>query len=502
MLGRSSRRARSRLSLQVHDGLVWVPATPGLPRLPPIAGEEIRISVPDRKFNFDPVSRVFPMDEQLTAATCSSLLDYGPTGLRPEVAAAMPTVSHDGRTYTFRIRPGFRFSPPSNEPVTAETFRYTIERTLSPLAQNYPYYAPDIVGLEAYEDAVKAKRPAHIAGIRAHGMTLSITLAKPAGDFLARLAIPLFCPVPLSTPLDPARVTGPVASDGPYYFASVEGDRIVLLRNPNYARPPPAPGGADRDHGRHPDPEGGRARRQRASSTTSRTTSTARRRCSASRASSTRLYGPGSAAARAGRQRFFLHTQPMFDMVVFNTQRPLFRNLRLRQAVEYALDRPAMARAFWDAPASERIVQVPGYGPGHVYPLSRPDLRTARRLAGRKPTPGRAPDAVRLRALRRGCSPQVEPRRDRDRRANRPVRRLRPEGRPGRVPQGRHDHRHVASVQRVRARPGAVLHGPARARTLGNAAPAGAVERARLPEAARAAARAPRPGARRGLHSA
>ena len=135
--------------LQVHDGLVWVPATPGLPRLPPIAGEEIRISVPERKFNFDPVSRVFPMDEQLTAATCSSLLDYGPTGLRPEVAAAMPTVSHGGRTYTFRIRPGFRFSPPSNEPVTAETFRYTIERTLSPLAQD-SYYAPAIVGLEAY----------------------------------------------------------------------------------------------------------------------------------------------------------------------------------------------------------------------------------------------------------------------------------------------------------------------------------------------------------------
>ena len=98
-----------------------------------------------------------------------------------------------------------------------------------------------------------------------------------------------------------------------------------------------------------------------------------------------RAYGPGTAAALADRQRFFLHPQPMFDMVVFNTQRPLFRNVRLRQAVEYALDRPAMARAFWDAPASERVVQIPGYGPGNVYPLSGPDLRTARRLAGSTP---------------------------------------------------------------------------------------------------------------------
>ena len=50
-----------------------------------------------------------------------------------EVAAAMPRVSPDGRTYTFTIRPGYRFSPPvSGEQVTAETFRASIERALSP----------------------------------------------------------------------------------------------------------------------------------------------------------------------------------------------------------------------------------------------------------------------------------------------------------------------------------------------------------------------------------
>jgi ABC-type transport system substrate-binding protein len=214
-------------------------------------------------------------------------------------------------------------------------------------------------------------------------MTLSIALAKPAGDFLARLAIPLFCPVPLSTPLDPARVKGPVASDGPYYFASVEGDRIVLLRNPNYA---------------------GRLTRRAARIVITDDVPTPKAvalvdsgqldylpydfdgptTLLGQQGELARLYGPGSAAARAGRQRFFLHTQPMFDMVVFNTQRPLFRSLHLRQAVEYTLDRPAMAHAFWDTPASERIVQIPDYGPGHVYPLSGPDLRTAHRLAGRK----------------------------------------------------------------------------------------------------------------------
>ena len=44
----------------------------------------------------------------------------------------MPAVTDGGRMYTFRVRKGYRFSPPSNEPVTAETFRYSIERALSP----------------------------------------------------------------------------------------------------------------------------------------------------------------------------------------------------------------------------------------------------------------------------------------------------------------------------------------------------------------------------------
>ena len=46
----------------------------------------------------------------------------------------MPTVSADGRTVTIRVRPGYRFSPGplgGGTPVTAETFRYTIERTFS-----------------------------------------------------------------------------------------------------------------------------------------------------------------------------------------------------------------------------------------------------------------------------------------------------------------------------------------------------------------------------------
>ncbi len=58
----------------------------------------------------------------------------------PEVAQSLPTRSADGKSYTFTIRQGFRFSPahPSNEPVTAQTFKDTIERTLNPRMKS-PY---------------------------------------------------------------------------------------------------------------------------------------------------------------------------------------------------------------------------------------------------------------------------------------------------------------------------------------------------------------------------
>ena len=44
----------------------------------------------------------------------------------------MPTVTDGGRTYTFRLRSGFRFSPPSGAPVTAAAFQRALERLLHP----------------------------------------------------------------------------------------------------------------------------------------------------------------------------------------------------------------------------------------------------------------------------------------------------------------------------------------------------------------------------------
>jgi DNA-binding SARP family transcriptional activator len=190
---------------------------------------------------------------QIEYTTCANLLRYpdapppGGARLVPDVAATMPSLSTDHRTYRFTISSGFRFSPPSDQPVTAQTFKYSIERALSPrLAENPtgqrppgPRIIDDIVGETAYR---RGKRPS-ISGIRVHGNTLSITLVRPSMDFLARLTAPFFCPVPTGTPFigggpyipNPSG-GGTVVSDGPYYVADeANGAFVMLKQNPNYA---------------------------------------------------------------------------------------------------------------------------------------------------------------------------------------------------------------------------------------------------------------------------
>src|SRR5438874_9228801 len=48
----------------------------------------------------------------------------------PEAATAFPTVSGNGKTYTFHVRPGMKLSDGS--PVTAASFQRAFERILSP----------------------------------------------------------------------------------------------------------------------------------------------------------------------------------------------------------------------------------------------------------------------------------------------------------------------------------------------------------------------------------
>jgi peptide/nickel transport system substrate-binding protein len=329
----------------------------------------------------DPALAYYVPTWQLEYATCAKLLNYpdapAPVGSRlvPEIAGAMPTVSADGRTYSFTIRDDFWFSPPAvGERVTAQSMKYTFERTLDRRMSSpaQPFF-DDIVGAQAFISGAASE----ISGIVAHGDTLTITLLEPAGDFLGRVAMPFTCAVPLSLPIDPDGVPAPVPSAGPYYIAAWSPRQSILaLRNPHYAgsRPrhfdsfeysigyPPATtlqrihdGLAD--HGPVPP---------------------------SAHADLAPRYGPNSPAAQRGRQQWFAEITPTIRYLAMNTERPLFANRYMRQAVNFALHRPALAaqRGEHAGVLTDQYVppNIPGFRDEAIYPLDGPNVVRAQEL--------------------------------------------------------------------------------------------------------------------------
>ena len=324
---------------------------------------------------------------QTLYTTCLGLVGYpdepAPDGfqLEPEAADALPTVSEDGRTYTFRIKPGFAFSPPSNEPVTAETFRYAIERTLAPVFDDDapgPRFYGDILGVEEY----RSGSADHVSGLVAEDDRLTITLVAPAPNFLHRLALPYACPVPVATPalrsgLNPEP---PVAGAGPYYLAQMIPKRLVVfLSNPNYegSRPQPFDAIAVKMKTEPAD-----AIDQVLQGTLDAAMLAGDNPVSGPGSSIAQEWGPASANAENGDQRWFGAPRLGVDFIALNTTRPAFSDPDVRRAVAVALDRDALSRIWVNAPTAGLLVpSVPGSA-GIGASVPDPDVERALELMG------------------------------------------------------------------------------------------------------------------------
>jgi YVTN family beta-propeller protein len=374
-------------SLTVAHGVVWMSVQPSASPEIPKTAERGRVARILQLEDDGPTDPALSFDRALCAGLYSYPARPYSEGARlgSEVADGPPLVSPDGRTYEFRLRRGYRFSPPSNEPLLAEAFERAIERALSPRMGSFAGgLLGDIVGAEDY----MAGRARRIAGISARGSTLVIRLERPAPDLTARLAAPFFCAVPPNTPITRGGVDA-VPSAGPYYVAShVQGRSLVLRRNPNYGGPRPHRLAeirytmGVREEKAVAAIEAGRADyvELNPQNFTPGVPAQLRRRL-------IRRYGPRSEAARAGRQQLF--TQPSLSTYsfVFNTSRGPFTDRRLRRAVNFAMDRRALAENTGGGEVGQPTDQfippgLPGFEDAAIYPLGGPDLESARRLAG------------------------------------------------------------------------------------------------------------------------
>ena len=152
------------------------------------------------------------------------------TQLVPDLAVSLPTPTDGGRSYTFQLRPGIRYS--NGQPVRASHFRATFERDFR-VGLQVTYYDGIIGAARCKRVPAQCDLSRGIVTDDAAG-TISFHLLAPDPEFLYRLAISAAYVVPPGTrPRDIG--ARPVPATGPYMIAEYRPNRILRLeRNPHF----------------------------------------------------------------------------------------------------------------------------------------------------------------------------------------------------------------------------------------------------------------------------
>jgi peptide/nickel transport system substrate-binding protein len=292
--------------------------------------------------------------------------------LYPEAAEAFPTISKDGKTYTWKIRKGLRFSDGS--PVTAAAFKRAIERNLSPkMGQGSPTgvnIAMDelIQGGSAYT----AGESATLLGGSAKGQVLTVKLTKPNPTFVSILAMQWYTAVKPDMPFtDKGLDTYPAA--GPYYIKARDtGKSLLLERNPYYKGNRPA----------NPD---------KIVFTTNVDVNQSLLQVKAGQSDLT-IGLPTTAhdglAQEFGvnKARYFVGPNTCVLYGSLNTSRAPFSNVAARKAANWGIDRPALVRLSGKFAGKRHdqilVPGVPGYKPYKLYAIKGADTAKAKAVGG------------------------------------------------------------------------------------------------------------------------
>lgn len=202
-------------------------------------GGTLRAGIPANPDHLDPGLSYTNEGWEILEATNNGLLTFkkaaGGAGatIVPDIASAMPTISDHGRTYTFHLRPGVRFSAPVSRDVRPSDFKYTIERLFRINSGGVGFYT-GIVGANSFAKTKKGG----ISGIVADDkkMTVTFHLTEPDGTFLDYMAIPFAFVVPAGTPArDISTDLRWRIATGPYEISKyVPKQEIVISRNPGF----------------------------------------------------------------------------------------------------------------------------------------------------------------------------------------------------------------------------------------------------------------------------
>ena len=335
----------------------------------PAQGATMVVTTDHDPDSLDPAYAYASESWQVLVNAGEGLLAYRRTGgqagseVVPALAESMPTISDGGTHLEFTLRGDARFGPPANRPVRPSDVKASIERLFLVPSPGRALFRV-ISGASAFERTGAGG----ISGIVARDSTgtLEIDLTRSEPAILDVLALPFAFVEPRGTPASD-QSQEEVASAGPYRISGyAPGQAIDLVRNPGYvpgAAGPSEPG-PDRIHVAIGDSRG--------------PTDGAGIDYNQGRPSPAQIRAAASDGARVSR-----HPNGATYYFFMNTRRPPFDDVRVRRAVNLAIDRAAMARAFGGAAVPTAQVlppNTPGYRRVATPP---PDIARAKALVAK-----------------------------------------------------------------------------------------------------------------------
>ena len=282
--------------------------------------------------SMDPHVATATNDFRILVNVYDGLLRYKDGTLEVEPALAQSwDVSEDGRTYTFRLREGVSFHDGS--PFDAEAVKFNFERMLK---EDHPHHDTGPFPLAFFfssVETVEAPDP----------RTVRFQLSEPYAPFLSNLAYPTGLIVsPAAVEEHGADYGRHPSGTGPFQFALWESNRQVALeRNEGYWDGAPALRGV-----------------------VFRPITDANARLSEMLAGGMDLMvevPPDNLKLFREDQQFVIHEQagPHLWFLILNTREPPFDDVRMRQAVNYAIDKESLVEDVLQGTATVAAGPIP-----------------------------------------------------------------------------------------------------------------------------------------------
>ncbi|MBP0580659.1 ABC transporter substrate-binding protein [Labrys sp. LIt4] len=150
----------------------------------------------------------------------------------PDLAEALPTVSNDGKTFTFKLRKGIKFS--NGQDLGVKDVVASFQRIFKISGPTSGTFYAGIVGADkCLADTKSCTLEGGVVADEAAG-TITLNLTKPDAELLYKLALPHAVILPADTPAEDMG-SRPIPSTGPYMISAFDPNKgMTLSRNPNF----------------------------------------------------------------------------------------------------------------------------------------------------------------------------------------------------------------------------------------------------------------------------